>query len=129
MKKPLIKPSWPKEGGPGRALARFKTPGPVEITKTLIWMMRDRGAMSPVDLCGFSRQQLEERARQRKKNRSSYETFGEALEDAIASGWIEGYEVDGEAYYIPNYRREQTGPYVEDLVSLAIARGRESGDE
>lgn len=101
----MIKPPWPKAMGAGRLLVRFKTPGPVEITKTLIWLMRDRGLMSPVDLCGVSRSQLETRARQRKKNRSSYETFDEALDDAIASGWIERFEVDGETYYVPNYRR------------------------
>lgn len=112
----MIKPPWPKAMGAGRVLARFNTPGPVEITKTLIWLMRDRGLMSPVDLCGVTRQQLEARALRRKKNRSSYETFDEALDDAIASGWVESYEADGETYYVPNYRRAQTGPYVEDML-------------
>ncbi|MCD9126680.1 hypothetical protein [Luteimonas fraxinea] len=86
-------------------MPRFDTPGPVEIAKTLIWLMRDRGLMSPADLCGVPRRELEQVSRSRKKARSTYETFEDALEDAIASGWVERYEVAGEPFFIPNYRR------------------------
>lgn len=97
---------WPKEDRPGRFVVRYRTPGPVLIAKTLIWLMRDRGLSSPDDLHGVTRAELEASARLRKKGSlSTFETFDEALDDAIASGWVASYEAAGETYYFPDYRR------------------------
>ena len=115
----MSKQPWPRDGLASRAFARFQTPAPVEIAKALIWVMRDRGLMSPDDLCGLRLEELEAVARKRKKNRSGYETFEEALDDAIASGWIETYEVSGETYYLPNYKRGplRGGPMADAAVT------------
>lgn len=92
--------NWPKERGGHRI------PSPAQITKTLVWLMRDRGQMSPDDLQGVRHTTLRMQSMARRSNRSVHATFDASLEAAIAEGWIEVYEdAEGELRYLPNYRR------------------------
>lgn len=93
---------WPAEGG------HYRVPSPVQITKALIWLMRDRGIKSPVELQGIRRFELEAQAQLKRKKRSVYTTFEASLTAAIEAGYIEVYEVDEELFYLPNYKRNAT---------------------
>ena len=91
--------AWPTERG------EHEIPGPAQITRTLIWLMRDRGMKSPDELCGVRRFHLEVQSLLKRTKRSIYPTFEASLAAAIDAGYIEAYEVDGEMLYLPNYKR------------------------
>lgn len=99
---------WPAEPGP------FDVPQPSCIARTLVWLHRDRGIKSPLELQGATRQELEAHSRVRaNRSRSRFESFDDALEAAIDSGWIIAYESATGRRYVPNYARD----------SLEIPRG------
>lgn len=94
---------WPRDT-PGKK--PYLGTDPVRLTKTLIWLMRDRGMSSPDDLRGRTHAELMHAAMGMKAKRTAYATFDAALSDAMAAGWIECYESgDEEMLYLPNYRR------------------------
>ena len=91
-------------GAPARPRARV--PDPVAITKTLCWLIRDRGTKYLTDLHGVSRLELETAVLLRKfKPAKAYASFDESLAAAIEHGWIEAYRADGRLRYCPNYKR------------------------